>query len=58
MSKTLDILLLKTRKSPEVQHSLMNDETLRDFSIILTTEPHVVRAENGSLVTPLVHHNY
>ena len=40
-------------------HRVMNDESLKDFSAILISEPHVWRNNEGkAILTPTTHHNW
>ena len=40
-------------------HSVMNDESLKDFEVILILEPHVWRNNEGRAIsTPTTHHNW
>ena len=40
MDKTLQILQLNVRKMDMVQQSLLNDESLKDFSVLAISEPY------------------
>ena len=55
MINILKILQLSVGKRKAVQHSVMNDEQLRDFSVFAIQEPHVWKAEGSLTVTPLSH---
>jgi hypothetical protein len=52
------ILQLNVRKKTEVQHSLLNDEDLKDFSILAISEPHSQRNGETVIVAPMGHHNW
>lgn len=51
MSKTLKILQLNAQKSPNVQLSLMNDDSLRDYGALILSEPHVWKMDGHVLVS-------
>ena len=58
MHKTFQILQLNVRKQREVQHSLMNDEQLKDCCVLAISEPYA-RIINSTLVTvPTGHPNW
>jgi hypothetical protein len=40
MDRTLQILQLNVKKMDMVQQSLLNDESLKDFSALVISEPH------------------
>jgi hypothetical protein len=40
MDRTLQILQLNVRKMDMVQQSLLNDESLKDFSVLAISEPY------------------
>jgi hypothetical protein len=40
IDRTLQILQLNVRKMDIVQQSLLNDESLKDFSVLAISEPH------------------
>src|SRR5258705_2135848 len=57
MRKYFRILSANLHKIPETQLSLLNDEGLRDFSLLLTQEPHCGRIDGRVTTTPQ-HHTY
>ncbi len=57
MSKSLKILQLIAQKSPEVQLSLLNDEDLANYGIVMLSEPHAWRIDSEVIVT-LVSHSF
>jgi endonuclease/exonuclease/phosphatase family metal-dependent hydrolase len=58
MHKTFQILQLNVRKQREVQHSLMNDEQLKNCGVLAISEPYA-RIIDGTLVTvPMGHLNW
>jgi hypothetical protein len=56
ISKTLRILQLNVRKQQMVQHSLMNDDSLKDFGVLAISEPYA-RAIENTVVTALTGHS-
>jgi len=57
MLDTLQIMYLNIGKRKHVQHSLINDEGLRNYSLLLTTEPYIYRhpTTDQPTVTPHRH---
>lgn len=56
MSRNLQVLQAILGKLPEAQHSFMNDETYRNYSLLMITEPRLVRFDQGEWqVTPGQH---
>lgn len=55
MSKELKILQANLHKSLDAQLSLFNDEALKDFSLLLLSEPHCFRVEGKPVVSPVSH---
>ena len=51
MNRRLKILQKNMRKFWEMQHSLFNDDDLKEFSLILLTEPNH-RMEEEGLIMP------
>ena len=40
-------------------HTVINNESLKDFGVILISEPHVWRNNKGrAILTPIIHHNW
>jgi exonuclease III len=60
MDRTFQILQLNVRKRDMVQQSLLNDESLKDFSALAISEPYFWKNEenNAIVVTPVQHHNW
>ena len=58
MNRTLQILQLNVRKQREVQQSLMNDDNLRDFGVLMVTEPHVWRQAETLGTAPMGNLNW
>ena len=59
MSRTFRILQLNVGKREMVQLSLLNDDSLKDFSVLAISEPYSWRnKENNSVVIPARHHNW
>jgi hypothetical protein len=58
MDRTLQILQLNVRKTDMVQQSLLNDESLKDFSVLAISEPYSWRNKDTVVVTPMRHHNW
>ena len=51
------ILQLNVRKKVEIQHSLLNNEDLKEFSILAISELHSQRNRETVIVAPMGHHN-
>ena len=57
--KLFQILQINAQKRPLVIHSMMNNESLKDFKAILISEPHVWRNKEGRVIlTPTAHYNW
>ena len=57
--KPFQILQINAQKKMGVMHSVMNDESLKDFGALLFTEPHVWRNNEGRIIsTPLMDSNW
>ena len=55
--KLFQILQLNAQKRIGVMHSVINDENLRDFLVLLISEPHVWRDNKGRAILILIVHN-
>lgn len=58
MSDTLKILQLNVRKQGMVQQSLLNDEAIKNFGVLLVTEPHVWKLDDKLIIVPMGHTNW
>ena len=60
MSRTFQLLQLNVAKREMVQLSLLNDDNLKDFSVLAISEPYSWRARenNTTVVIPIQHHNW
>ena len=60
IDRTLQILQLNVRKMDMVQQSLLNDKSLKDFSVLVILEPYLWRDKesNTIVITPMRHHNW
>ena len=59
MIKQLQTLQANLGKSGMAQHSLMNDEGLKDYGLLLISEPSCFRHESNSVVAPpTIHHRW
>ena len=58
MLDTLKIMYLNIGKRKQVQHSLLNDEGIQDFSLILSTEPHIYRHPTSHQPTVSPHRHW
>ena len=56
MSRSLRVLSANVGKRPMVQHSMMNDDGLREYGLIMITEPACFRNEDGQVVAAPSHH--
>jgi hypothetical protein len=56
MRSEVKILTANLRKMEGTQHSIMNDEEFKDYSLLLMTEPYLfVGRDNKYRVAPLAH---
>jgi hypothetical protein len=55
MRRDFRILQANLRKMPETQQSLLNDEDVRDFGLLLIQEPYCFRIDRQDLVSPVYH---
>src|SRR3977135_3179750 len=58
MSRTFRMIQLNVRKQGEIHDSLMNDEEIRDATVLAIQEPHARRIQGRLLTTPLGHHKW
>ncbi|KAG9185064.1 hypothetical protein G6011_03011 [Alternaria panax] len=58
MVVTFRMIQLNVRKQGEVHDSLMNDEELRDVTVMAIQEPHARRIQGRLLTTPMLHHKW
>ena len=60
MSRTFQILQLNVGKQEMVQLSLLNDDSLKDFSVLAISEPYSWRSKenNSTVVIPVQHYNW
>ena len=57
--KSFQILQINAQKRPLVIHSVINNESLKDFEVILILEPHIWRNKEGRVILiPTAHHNW
>ncbi len=52
------MLQLNVRKQREVQHSLMNDQRLMDFGVLVISEPYAWTTNNVVATVPMGHPNW
>jgi hypothetical protein len=59
MDRTLQILQLNVRKIDIVQQSLLNDESLKDFTVLAISEPHswTIQHHNWTKMISTTHHD-
>jgi hypothetical protein len=55
MTGHLRVLHLNVGKRKQVQQSLLNDETLRDFNVLATVEPYIYRHPHTGKPTVILH---
>jgi hypothetical protein len=55
MSRSLRFLQLNAQKQRNVQHSIINDVSLKDYTALIISEPYVVEM-NGKVITSLIGH--
>jgi len=58
MYKDFKVLLANMRKMDGTQHSTMNDTEFREYSIMLITEPHLSRNQEGKFAATPQSHTY
>lgn len=58
MNRSLTMLQLNVRKQQMVQHSLMNDERLKEFAVLAISEPYVRTIDNNVITVPMKHSNW
>ena len=56
MVRTFKVLQANLGKRPLVQHSLINDEGLQDYGLLMITEPACFVRDNGKVVAPPSRH--
>ena len=52
------MIQLNVRKQGEIHDSLMNDEEIRDATVLAIQEPHARRIQGRLLTTPMGHHKW
>jgi hypothetical protein len=55
MSRSLRFLQLNAQKQRNVQHSMMNDVSLKDYAALIISEPHVVEMNGKVITSPMGH---
>jgi hypothetical protein len=58
MHSTLQVLQVNVRKQDTVQHSLMNDDQLKDFAVLAISEPYAWTTDNTTRIVPIGHPNW
>ena len=58
MCKSMQVLQLNTQKRREVQHSVMNDERLKEYAALVISEPYVFELEGKVRTIPMGHQNW
>jgi hypothetical protein len=58
MNRAFQVLQLNGRKQDTVQHSLMNDSQLKDFSVLAISEPYAWRFDETVITAPMGHPNW
>ncbi len=58
MNRTLQVLQLNVRKQRTVQHSLMNGPQLKDFGVLVLSEPYAWTTDNTVVTVPMGHPNW
>ena len=58
MSSTFRMIQLNVRKQGEVHDSLMNDEEIKDATVLAIQEPQAHRVKGRLLTTPMGHHKW
>jgi len=57
MPRHLRILQANLRKMPETQYSVLNDETYKNYGLLMITEPRVFRVDQGEWQVTPQHHS-
>jgi hypothetical protein len=55
MSRAMKFLQLNLQKQRNVQHSVMNDETLKGYAALVISEPYVVEMNGKVTISPMGH---
>ena len=58
MYKSMQVLQLNMQKRREVQHSVMNDESLKEYAALVISEPYVFEMEREVRTSPLGHQGW
>jgi hypothetical protein len=58
MNRTFRMIQLNVRKQGEVYDSLMNDEELRDVTVMAIQELYARRIQGRLLTTPMLHYKW
>ena len=58
MNRAFQVLQLNGRKQDTVQHSLMNDSQLKDFSVLAISEPYAWTTDETVITAPMGHPNW
>lgn len=58
MSKPMHILQINVRKQRNVQHSLMNDPSLKECVALVISEPHVFEMDGKVRMSPMGHQGW
>jgi hypothetical protein len=58
MSRSLRFLQLNAQKQRTVQHSMMNDVSLKDYAALIVSEPHVVEMNGKVITSPIGHQGW
>ena len=58
MSSSMKFLQLNAQKQRNVQHSGMNDVSLKDYAALIISEPHVVEMNGKAISSPVGHQSW
>jgi hypothetical protein len=58
MSSSMKFLQLNAQKQRNVQHSVMNDVSLKDYAALIISEPHVVEMNRKVITSPIGHQGW
>lgn len=58
MYKSMQVLQLNMQKRREVQHSVVNDESLKEYAALVISEPYVFEMEGKVRTSPLGHQGW
>jgi hypothetical protein len=55
MSRSMNILQMNVQKQLSVQQSMMNDESLKDYTALVVSEPYALEVDGKLTTSPMGH---